>query len=62
VPSGSRATVVRAVEYGGALIATSVRDRRAGAARAGRWAYSTVTVLARFRGWSTFRPRSRAIR
>ncbi len=24
--------------------------------------YSTVTVLARFRGWSTFRPRSRAIR
>src|SRR6266511_1586856 len=25
-------------------------------------AYSTVTVLARFRGWSTFRPRSRAMR
>ena len=24
--------------------------------------YSTVTVLARFRGWSTFSPRSRAIR
>jgi two-component sensor histidine kinase len=24
--------------------------------------YSTVTVFARFRGWSTFRPRSRAIR
>src|SRR5690349_4744058 len=25
-------------------------------------AYSTVTVLARLRGWSTFSPRSRAIR
>ena len=24
--------------------------------------YSTVTVLARLRGWSTLRPRSRAIR
>ena len=24
--------------------------------------YSTVTVFARFRGWSTLRPRSRAIR
>ena len=29
-----------------------------------RWCadYSTVTVFARLRGWSTFRPRSRAIR
>ena len=27
-----------------------------------RWRYSTVTVFARLRGWSTFRPRSRAIR
>ena len=27
-----------------------------------RWRYSTVTVLARLRGWSTFRPRKRAIR
>ena len=24
--------------------------------------YSTVTVFARFRGWSTFRPRMRAMR
>jgi hypothetical protein len=35
-----------------------------GAARAGRRVtrYSTVTVFARLRGWSTFRPRRRAIR
>ena len=32
------------------------------AGNAGRRRYSTVTVFARFRGWSTFRPRSRAIR
>jgi hypothetical protein len=30
--------------------------------RANCYRYSTVTVFARFRGWSTFRPRRRAIR
>ena len=37
--------------------------RREGSVSSLVWgSYSTVTVFARFRGWSTFMPRSRAIR
>ena len=39
-----------------------IRYCRPRSARCGRASYSTVTVLARLRGWSTLSPRSRAIR
>ena len=38
------------------------RSGRGSCSRAPRRSYSTVTVFARFRGWSTFKPRRRAIR
>ena len=38
------------------------RLERALARRPGRRRYSTVTVFARLRGWSTFNPRVRAMR
>ena len=37
-------------------------DPRPAASALRRGLYSTVTVFARFRGWSTFMPRSRAMR
>ena len=37
------------------------RDPRAAARLRAQRVYSTVTVLARLRGWSTFSPRLRAI-
>ena len=54
---------IKAGDVHGNQVNRSVLVRSSAASRvAARPAYSTVTVFARFRGWSTFRPRSRAIR
>ena len=46
----------------GTATATARRPRGRSWRRARERRYSTVTVFARFRGWSTFRPRRRAMR
>ena len=60
-PPSSVFRIVRAVSCPGVRITVSETPRKA-AKCAAPTTYSTVTVFARFRGWSTFRPRSRAIR
>ena len=67
-PSTSEARSSRA-SSGSAATATATRRRRPARSSTRRSrpeppvaSYSTVTVFARFRGWSTFRPRSRAMR
>ena len=61
-PPASAFRIVSAVSWPGVTMTRSETPRNAATWPAFTRRYSTVTVLARLRGWSTFRPRRRAIR